>query len=169
MKWISLINSQFKKFQNRENGSVIKKPLLIVITMLLFFAALGFGVRAYSRRAISGESQPEAPVVPPPSMPTVQSGSSDDVDGTVAVLYRNGFEPREITRSKGHFILVVLNRCGLSELSLRLDREAGTRLREASFSREKREWTDVVNLPPGNYILSEASNPDWTCKITITP
>lgn len=165
MKWISLLNSQFEKLQSKQNGSVIKMLPLVMVTMLLFLAALGFGVRAYNRRAGSGETHTAAP---PPSTTAAQSVSSDDVDGSVVALYRYGFEPREITRSKGHFILIVLNRCGLRELSLRLDQETGVRLREASFSQDKREWSDVVNLPPGKYILSEASNRDWTCKITIT-
>lgn len=28
---------------------------------------------------------------------------------------------------------------------------------------------EVLNLPPGKYVLKERNHPDWVCRITITP
>jgi len=79
-----------------------------------------------------------------------------------------GFEPTEITRPAGRFILVVNNRSWLEEIELRLEREDGNRVREVRRHKNKPDWRDVVDLPPGQYVLKEANHPDWACRITIT-
>lgn len=84
-------------------------------------------------------------------------------------LSRGGFQPKEITRPQGRFFLVVGNQGELQEVNLRLDRVAGGRLHEAKVSREEFGWTELLNLTPGRYQLSEAGHPDWVCNITITP
>jgi hypothetical protein len=30
-------------------------------------------------------------------------------------------------------------------------------------------WRQLVNLSPGDYVLTEATHPDLVCRITITP
>jgi hypothetical protein len=32
----------------------------------------------------------------------------------------------------------------------------------------RREWRQLVTLPPGSYALTEADHPGWVCRITIT-
>jgi hypothetical protein len=31
----------------------------------------------------------------------------------------------------------------------------------------KHEWREVVNLPPGQYVLSDAENPERVCHIVL--
>ncbi len=81
----------------------------------------------------------------------------------------DGIEPAEITRPRGRFVLAVENRSGLEEVSLRLEAEAGARLREAGLSRRRLNWTDVLDLPPGRYLLTEANHGTWACRITVLP
>jgi hypothetical protein len=87
----------------------------------------------------------------------------------VITIRPSGFEPSEITRPAGRFILVVNNRSWLEETDLRLEREGGNRVREVRSRRNKPDWREVVDLPPGQYVLREANNPGWACRITITP
>jgi hypothetical protein len=84
------------------------------------------------------------------------------------VVRSKGFEPAEITRPQGRFVIAVYNRSGLEKLDLRLDRENGAgRLRESRVERGKLDWHTGVDLPPGRYLLTEANHPEWRCSITI--
>lgn len=56
-------------------------------------------------------------------------------------------------------------------MNLRLSREIGNgvlqNLREINVYRRQPDWSDVVDLQPGIYILTETSNPKWVCRVTI--
>jgi hypothetical protein len=84
------------------------------------------------------------------------------------LLQGNGFEPNEITRRHGRFMLAISNRSGSNELSLRLDRLNGNRLHEARMAKGRIRWNQAFNLPPGDYVLSEQNHPEWVCRITLT-
>jgi hypothetical protein len=90
------------------------------------------------------------------------------VEAESITLLPRGFEPSQITRPEGMFLIAVDNRSGLDDVTFRLDREAGGRLREAPVSRKKAAWRDLVDLTPGTYLLTEASHPAWHCRIVIT-
>jgi hypothetical protein len=83
-------------------------------------------------------------------------------------LQPNGFDPDEITRPEGRFVLSVQNRSGLDDVELRFGREDGNRLNVLQSRRRKLSWADEVNLPPGRYELSVATSSEWRCVITIT-
>jgi hypothetical protein len=36
------------------------------------------------------------------------------------------------------------------------------------MQREQPNWSDVIDLQPGRYVLSDGDHPDWVCHITIT-
>ena len=97
-----------------------------------------------------------------------QSADPGRFEIEVITIRPAGFEPQEITRPKGPFGLAVENRTGLENVILRLDREGGGRLQERQVTRKELNWKQRVNLPPGTYTLTEANNPDWVCRITIT-
>jgi hypothetical protein len=90
-------------------------------------------------------------------------------DSVLITITPGGFNATEITSPPIPFFLLIENRSGLSELSLRLDRLAGNRLRQVSVGREQPDWSDLLDLTPGSYVLSEANHSDWNCRITITP
>ena len=100
---------------------------------------------------------------------TPNNKAKERVEGEIIAISPHGFEPAEITRVHKHFVLVIDNRSGLAEVNLRLDRDRGNRLREVRVPREKRHWSDDLDLAPGRYLLSEANHPNWSCHITITP
>lgn len=83
-----------------------------------------------------------------------------------------GFFPREFKHPKGRFILVVNNRTGESEINLTLSRDKGNKVlekqKDAKVLRRQPDWNDIVDLAPGDYVLTEASHPKWECRMTIT-
>src|SRR6266404_4524508 len=82
-------------------------------------------------------------------------------------IRRYGFEPREISRSTGRFILVIANPGGKQDLDFSIHREAGEKLQSMQLPRNQRDWNDSLVLAPGRYVLSEASHPNWLCRINI--
>jgi len=90
-------------------------------------------------------------------------------DSVLITITPGGFNATQITSPPIPFFLLIENRSGLSEVSLRLDRLAGSRLRQVSVGREQPDWSDLLDLTPGEYVLSEANHSDWNCRITITP
>ncbi|HEX7330845.1 MAG TPA: hypothetical protein VF290_05050 [Pyrinomonadaceae bacterium] len=84
-------------------------------------------------------------------------------------LQPSGFEPNEIRRPQGAFILGVDNRAGVESLELQFRRVDGQRLNALQAPKRKVSWREVVDLPPGEYVLSVAHHPEWTCNVTILP
>jgi hypothetical protein len=91
------------------------------------------------------------------------------IETEIITILPDGFQPKEVTRPFGRFNLMVDNRSGLADVSLQLDREAGSRLQAVQVNRSQLDWNDVFDLPPGKYTLTEANHSEWVCRITITP
>ena len=88
------------------------------------------------------------------------SSTGNSVDGQVPeleveliTLRPAGFEPSEITRSKDPFVLFIDDRSGKERSALVLQRLRGDGLRAVNLNRKKAEWHDVIDLPPGTYVL----------------
>jgi len=90
-------------------------------------------------------------------------------DSVLITITPGGFNTTQITSPAIPFFLLIENRSGLSDISLRLDRLAGNRLRTVTVGREQPDWADLLDLTPGSYVLSEANHADWICHITVTP
>jgi hypothetical protein len=95
-----------------------------------------------------------------------QEGS--DLQAEIITITPRGFEPAEITRPAGRFILMLDNHAELAEVTFRLDQEGGARLYEVPMPQERAEWSEVLDLQPGAYLLTEAAHADWLARITIT-
>lgn len=91
------------------------------------------------------------------------------IEPFIVTLTPTGFEPAELTRSRGAFLLMVDNRSNNPDLLFHLNAENGKREHEQQTRKGGRlDWNKVLDLPPGRYVLTEANHPDWVCKITIT-
>src|SRR5689334_11302226 len=123
-----------------------RRQLLLTLIAIL---ALGLLFVTFARLRSDSNSQPE--------------------EVELVTLRPAGFEPSEITRPKGPFVLFVDDRSGKESSSLELKRINGQRVRAASLNRRKSEWNDVVDLPPGTYVLQDASDSELHCQITILP
>ena len=95
--------------------------------------------------------------------------SSQATEVELVTLKPSGFEPAEITRSKGPFVLFVDDRSGKDNSSLELKQMNGQRVRAVSINRTKSNWNGVVDLSPGTYVLQDGSNAELRCQITILP
>ncbi|MEA2176392.1 MAG: hypothetical protein QOD00_3984 [Blastocatellia bacterium] len=79
-----------------------------------------------------------------------------------------GFEPTQVTRPHEPFVLAVHNNSGAPALALQLDRVQGQRIHEMRMPLGQHRSHQRLNLPPGEYLLSETGHPAWRCLITIT-
>ena len=97
-------------------------------------------------------------------------------DGEIEVeqvtLRPYGFEPRAIKRPKGDFLLSFSNRSRQKDLALQLFRvvgiSKGEKLKDVGLPKGVVNRLTTLSLQPGEYVLSEASNPRWECRLTIT-
>ena len=150
-------------------------PALIVVAAV-FAALLVVSARTKATRPPIGET---SNVTPPASTVTTKNETvsplqhdsrKDGPEGEIVAVQRNGFEPNQITRQAGEFLLLIDNRSGLDEIQVRLeplvDRE---RVHDVSLTKRAYSWNTILNLPPGEYALTEVSHPEWTCRITLTP
>jgi hypothetical protein len=136
--------------------------------LLLLIAVVGLvvGARTFRTSASAGSRQPTLATKPVGA--AQQRRPIAQMESELITITAHGFEPREIARPQGRFLLMIDNRSGLAATSLRLTREAGSRVREMPVPREEPNWSDVVDLQPGRYVLTEADHPRWSCRITIS-
>ena len=99
----------------------------------------------------------------------VRPNDNTQLEIELVTLRPAGFEPSEITRPKGPFVLFVEDPSGRENSSLVLQRVNGERLRTIGLQRKKSEWNDVIDLTPGTYILQDVNNSALRCQVTILP
>lgn len=128
---------------------------LAVTSALLVVASIHTGSWALSKHE-ENHSSSSAPV---------QTDRPREVE--VVTITPDGFEPQEIVRPAGPFLLSVSNRSGIDSLDLHLETEQRGKLREKSLPRETPHWREVINLQPGRYVVTEANHPEWTFSLII--
>ena len=100
---------------------------------------------------------------------SIQGQSASQLETEIVTITPAGFEPADITRSQGRFMLAIDNRSGLEEVDLYLERETEGRVNLAFSRKGKLAWRDTFDFPPGVYILRAANDESWRCRISITP
>ena len=99
----------------------------------------------------------------------VFQGQKRRIEPVFVTLKPTGFEPKELKRPRGLFLLMVDNRSNNPNLLFHLDGESGKREHEQQTRAGGRlDWNKALDLPPGRYLLTEANHPKWVCEITIT-
>jgi hypothetical protein len=143
--------------------------LFLTIAILICYGVM-FVVNASNRHTATSESveQPESSTPEPKAITTVPQSQPADITVELVTVHPWGFDPEEITVTRGIFLLAIDNHSGLNNLSIGLFRETGNKLREINMPRGRINWNEGVDLLPGTYVLKEASHPDWTCTITVT-
>ena len=79
----------------------------------------------------------------------------------------NGFEPKQIERRPGPFVLGIDNYNRSRIASFELVHEDGKKSHDIKWPTGQTRYRKLLNLPPGNYLLREVNHPDWTAQITI--
>jgi hypothetical protein len=140
----------------------LSKPLrwLAPAAAALFVFAVVFTAGSFSRNYREQDPRPSE---------NASRGSDKTalVETELITITTRGVEPAEISRPAGRFILMVDNRSG-EEMQFRIARETGESLHDIRSSREERDWSELMDLKPGKYVLTERDRPDLTCSITIT-
>ncbi len=139
--------------------------ILIASAFLLSFSSLVLGARGWRASAPSSKTLPEIVNATPASVPQRRGA---DIQAELITIAPHGFEPRELSRPRGRFVLMIENRSGLKGVALRLSRADGSSVREMRVPREEPDWSAVLDLEPGRYLLTEADHSDWVCAIAIT-
>lgn len=167
MNYLALSRSKFKSLisTRRIHGSAILAVLILAMFAVHRFAAAKSGISPLTERVTEG-----AAAVPARTSAVNTSTRQGEVMPSELLTIRPyGFEPPKITRQTGQFFLAIENRSQVEELSLSFERVGGQRFQEVRVQRGRPDISNTVDLPPGDYNLSEASHPGWTCRITITP
>lgn len=82
-------------------------------------------------------------------------------------LRQEGFDPAEVVRAAGSFMLAVDNRSGVESLNFILKRADGNKVLDIKVSNRTGDWSEMIDLRPGRYTLSEVDHPDWKCTFLI--
>jgi len=141
----------------------IRRAPMVTIAVLAIAAPL---VTYAGFRANLSRNPPPTPVQ---NTPPSTSQRSDTLEVELITVESYGFEPANITRPKGPFILLVDDRTGKDTSSLQLQRVNGERVRDVRTNKTKSEWNSLIDLPPGDYVLTIAGSPDSQCQIRIQP
>ena len=104
----------------------------------------------------------------PSEAATMAQSSPTPVQAELITITSTGFEPAELTRPKGRFLLAIDNRSGLDEVEFYFERETGGRVNVPLSRRGKLAWREIVDLSPGTYILRATNDESWRCRLTIT-
>ena len=134
----------------------LRSVLLIAIGTILAVSVYA----TYRTKTVnpSRESNPAETIAIPPS---------EDLEVELITILPQGFEPGTIVRPAGRFVLMFDNQSRLQPLELHLERSGAPRVAEVKLHR-KTGTTKVLNLPPGDYLVTEANHSDWTLRLTLT-
>ena len=96
--------------------------------------------------------------------------STPNVQGIVLRLDWRGFDPKNLKLPKGQYVLQIDNRTRYLTPHYQLDRvKGGPKVMEVSLNKKQLDWSQLMELQPGDYVLTEAQHPKWICRITVTP
>jgi hypothetical protein len=141
--------------------------LALIVIAIVALGGLVIGVRA----RLKTQSPDEVPAsAKDPVAVVVQSKSpATRLPTHVITLRPDGFDPAAVLWAKGKFFLTIDNRSNVNEITLLLERQAGSRVKEIKSRMRKERSAGVLDLPPGDYLLTEANHPQWVCRIKISP
>jgi hypothetical protein len=155
-----------KPIQNsRISGRSFSKKSFALITLALM-ATLAITTNAFRDSNPPITSATSATLTG--TAPQANEKRDHTVEAELLTIRRTGFHPSSISRPEGKFLMALSNRSGAVELHLRLHSVGGASIVEAQVNRKKLDWSKIVTLPAGEYVLTEANHPDWICRITIT-
>ena len=110
-----------------------------------------------------------APIVTYAMLGRASSNDFQPSEIELITLRPAGFEPAQVTRPKGSFVLFIDDRSGRENSSLIFQPVNGGQRRAIGLERKRSEWNDVVDLTPGTYVLQDVNNSELRCQITILP
>jgi hypothetical protein len=159
------------RFTNFFSSLIRGRILVFTVAALVCCAGVVIAVSAYSNPGTNSGSMPSTGAEPLPPLPHITASAAQDADLNVELVTIKpyGFEPEELKLSKGRFLLAIDNRSRQREVSLQLTSLAtSVKSQVTQMAKGNVNWNRLLDLQPGEYVLTEANHPQWTCKITIT-
>ena len=112
---------------------------------------------------VSGHSSKKVtvPVLPP------QGKKDQKLEIEAVTITPEGFDPQQLERTAGPFILSVTNQSGVDALNVRIETEQHERFREKSLPLVTPYWRERIDPPRGKYVITEENHPEWTLTLII--
>src|SRR6266481_3782517 len=134
---------------------ILQRPLSLLLSRK---AVLPLIVLVIASVALAGRSMLSLPTVtsvPVSSsthvsvQPSAGPVQNPQIRTELITIRPTGFDPTEIRLTDGQFRIAVDNKSGLDEVTLRLTREGGARVREMHLPLGQLKWREKLNLPDG--------------------
>lgn len=132
-----------------------RKTLLSALIACAAVSVLLLTVSGHSGNEVMG------PVVTP------QGKKDQKLEIEVVTITPEGFEPQQLERPAGPFILAVTNQSGFDALNVRIETEQHDRFSEKTLPLETPYWRERINPPSGKYIITEEHHPEWMLTLII--
>lgn len=142
-------------------GFALLSGALLVAILFAFRQQI---IRAEGHRSISRPANVSQPFA------AQSSEKANGPDGVIQLLLRpEGFDSESLAIAKGSYVLILLNRTGLEDLSLQVSRVVGNgeKPKDIVFDSKKKYRIDsLIDLTPGDYVVSVQGHPEWSCRIS---
>ena len=148
----------------RSKSSVCIVLLLLTLLVIIIFAIEKriYLTQAQRQASLAGIAQQQ--------IAARSSEAANAPQGVVQLLLRpEGFDSRSLTIEKGRYFLILLNRTGLENLALQVSRVVGNgeKPKDLMFKeKEKYRIDSLIDLTPGDYVVTVQGHPKWVCRIT---
>ncbi len=140
-----------------------KAALPLIVLVIASIALAGRSMFSPSVTSAPISSIPRDSVI----QPSASAAQSSQMRTELITIRPTGFDPSEIRLTDGQFRIAVDNKSGLDEVTLRLTREGGARMREVRLPPGQLKWREKLDLPDGTYLLTEANHANWRCRIIV--
>ncbi len=157
----STIPSDFKA--RAQLGFVLATVVALVFTASANAWRLSRAIRSSAPAPVSNAHSSVAEAVP-----NALSNLPSPLEVEVVTVRPTGFEPRQITRPPGPYVLLIENRSGMETLTLKLSfvtNAINPSVFQVQIPRGQLDWTTVISGTPGQYTLKESSHPSWNCSV----
>jgi len=101
------------------------------------------------------------------SVLTPQGKKDQKLEIEAVTITPEGFEPQQLERTAGPFILSVTNQSGVDALNVRIETEQHNRFREKILPLVTPYWREKIDPPQGKYVITEENHPEWTLTLII--
>lgn len=132
-----------------------RKTILSALIASAVVSLLLITVRGHSGRSVTG------PVLTP------QGNKDQKLEIEAVTITPEGFEPQQLERPAGPFILAVTNQSGFDALNVRIETKQHDRFSEKTLPLETPYWRERINPPSGKYIITEEHHPEWMLTLII--
>ena len=125
----------------------VAHPITLMFGLVLLLTLLGFAL---------------AHQIPPNE--TEQQGNGAEAKALMIAIQPYGFQPSDLEVEEGRYLLVVQNRTGLSNLTVKLEGEDHTTIHEDHA--QQKQCRKRLDLKKGSYRLTVENFP-WSCMIRV--